>query len=154
MAWLALSRSYRQTGDSHRVASPRLFACSGPGKSRHLIGRPSVPPDVRALVRELSTANPLWGAPRIHGELLKLGIAVSQSTVAKYDRDARVFASMDDGQLVSECDDFHVQRGARLDEKSERVEHRNDNGRHACRLSENARNLNRRNMYEVLGSHT
>src|SRR4030095_10990815 len=43
-----------------------------------------VPPDVRALVRELSTANPLWGAPRIHGELLKWGIAVSQSTVAKY----------------------------------------------------------------------
>jgi transposase InsO family protein len=34
----------------------------------------------------MSTANPLWGAPRIHGELLKLGIAVSQSTVAKYMR--------------------------------------------------------------------
>jgi hypothetical protein len=39
---------------------------------------------VRALIRELSTANLLWGSPRIHGELLKLGIAVSQSTVAKY----------------------------------------------------------------------
>jgi transposase InsO family protein len=38
---------------------------------------------VRALIRELSTTNPLWGAPRIHGELLKLGITVSQSTVAK-----------------------------------------------------------------------
>ena len=42
--------------------------------------------DVRALIRELSTANPLWGAPRIHGELQKLGISVSQSTVAKYMR--------------------------------------------------------------------
>jgi len=41
---------------------------------------------VRALIRDMSTANPLWGAPRIHGELLKLGIAVSQSTVAKYMR--------------------------------------------------------------------
>jgi hypothetical protein len=61
---------------------------------------------------------------------------------------------MDDGQLVSERDDFQVQRGTRQDEKSERVEQRNDNGRHACRLSENARNLNRRNTYEVLGSHT
>src|SRR4030095_4632019 len=55
-------------------------------KSRHRTGRPGVSPDVRALIRELSTANPLWGAPRIHGELLKLGIAVSQSTVAKYMR--------------------------------------------------------------------
>ena len=45
-----------------------------------------MPPDVRALIRELSTANPLWGAPRIHGELQKLGISVSQSTVAKYMR--------------------------------------------------------------------
>jgi hypothetical protein len=45
-----------------------------------------VPPDVRTLIRELSTANPLWGAPRLHGELLKLGISLSQSTVAKYMR--------------------------------------------------------------------
>ena len=45
-----------------------------------------MPADVRALIRELSTANPLWGAPRIHGELQKLGIVVSQSTVAKYMR--------------------------------------------------------------------
>jgi putative transposase len=52
-------------------------------KGRHRIGRPAVPHDVRALIREMSTANPLWSAPRIHGELLKLGIAVSQSTVAK-----------------------------------------------------------------------
>jgi putative transposase len=42
-----------------------------------------VPADVRVLIRELSTANPLWGAPRIHGELQKLGLVVSQSTVAK-----------------------------------------------------------------------
>ena len=43
-----------------------------------------MPADVRALIREMSTMNPLWGAPRIHGELQKLGISVSQSTVAKY----------------------------------------------------------------------
>jgi putative transposase len=48
------------------------------------LGRPSVPRDVRQLIRTMAEANPLWGAPRIHGELLKLGIAVSQSTVAKY----------------------------------------------------------------------
>ena len=39
---------------------------------------------VRQLIRDISTANPLWGAPRIHGELLKLGIEVGQTTVAKY----------------------------------------------------------------------
>jgi hypothetical protein len=39
---------------------------------------------VRQLFREMSVANPLWGAPRIHGELLKLGIDLGQTTVAKY----------------------------------------------------------------------
>ena len=53
-------------------------------KSRGRAGRPRVPANVRRLIREISVANPLWGAPRIHGELLKLGIDVSQSTVAKY----------------------------------------------------------------------
>ena len=58
-------------------------------KSRLRTGRPGVPADVRALIREMSTVNPLWGAPRIHGELQKLGISVSQSTVAKYMRRPR-----------------------------------------------------------------
>jgi hypothetical protein len=40
--------------------------------------------EIRRLIREMSIANPLWGAPRIHGELLKLGIDVGQTTVAKY----------------------------------------------------------------------
>jgi putative transposase len=47
-------------------------------------GRPSVSPEVRALIRRMSRANPLWGAPRIHGELQKLGIEISQATVSKY----------------------------------------------------------------------
>ncbi|HKN14859.1 MAG TPA: hypothetical protein VJX68_16855 [Candidatus Binatus sp.] len=47
-------------------------------------GRPSVEREIRDLIRQMSSTNPLWGAPRIHGELLKLGIAVSQATVAKY----------------------------------------------------------------------
>ena len=53
-------------------------------KSRRRLGRPTVPRDVRALIRTMSEANPLWGAPRIHGELLKLGFEVSQASVAKY----------------------------------------------------------------------
>src|SRR4030081_780562 len=53
-------------------------------KSRSHGGRPKVPMEIRRLIREMSLANRLWGAPRIHGELLKLGIEVAQSTVAKY----------------------------------------------------------------------
>jgi hypothetical protein len=50
-------------------------------KSRPHGGRPKTPADIRQLIRDMSIANPLWGAPRIHGELLKLGIDVGQTTV-------------------------------------------------------------------------
>ena len=53
-------------------------------KSRSLGGPPQIDAHLRALFRRMSADNPLWGAPRIHGELLKLGFAVAQSTVAKY----------------------------------------------------------------------
>src|SRR5262249_17856144 len=52
--------------------------------SRRRRGRPAVPTEIRQLIREMSIANPLWGAPRIHGELLKLGIDIGQTSVAKY----------------------------------------------------------------------
>jgi hypothetical protein len=51
-------------------------------KSGSLGGRPQVQADLRALIRRMSVDNPLWGAPRIHGELLKLGFEVAQSSVA------------------------------------------------------------------------
>src|SRR6267143_7188483 len=53
-------------------------------KSRHPEGRPSVSRDVIDLIHRMCLANPGWGAPRIHGELLKLGFDLSQTTVAKY----------------------------------------------------------------------
>ena len=53
-------------------------------KSRSKGGRPPVPREIRDLIREMSRVNYLWGAPRIHGELLKLGIEIAQATVAKY----------------------------------------------------------------------
>ena len=53
-------------------------------KSKHGCGRPAVTVEIRQLIRQMSGANPLWGAPRIHGELLKLGIDVGQTSVAKY----------------------------------------------------------------------
>ena len=91
LLWAWLSRAWRGWRSAIHIVTPetvvawhrrgfRLFCA---WKSRQRTGRPGAPPDVRNLIRELSTANPLWGAPRIHGELQKLGISVSQSTVAK-----------------------------------------------------------------------
>src|SRR3974390_1912604 len=60
------------------------FRAYGGWKSRPRGGRPTTAADIRQLIREMSVANPLWGAPRIHGELLKLGIDVGQTSVAKY----------------------------------------------------------------------
>ena len=53
-------------------------------KSRNLGGRSPISAELRALIRRMSLENTLWGAPHIHGELLKLGFTVAQSTVAKY----------------------------------------------------------------------
>src|SRR4051812_46200816 len=53
-------------------------------KSRNRGGRPQIDADLRALIGQMNLENPLWGAPRIHGELLKLGFEVAQSTIAKY----------------------------------------------------------------------
>src|SRR5471032_765498 len=60
------------------------FRCYWRWKSRSRGGRPQIETDLRALIRQMSMENPLWGAPRIHGELLKLGFDVGQSSVAKY----------------------------------------------------------------------
>ena len=94
MLWAWLSRSWCGWRSTIHIVKPetviawhrRGFRLFWTWKSRHRYGRPTVSPDVRALIREMSTAHPRWGAPRVHGELLKLGISVSESTVAKYMR--------------------------------------------------------------------
>ena len=60
------------------------FRCYWRWKSRPLGGRPQIDAELRGLIRRMSMEKPLWGAPRIHGELLKLGFEVAQSSVAKY----------------------------------------------------------------------
>jgi hypothetical protein len=60
------------------------FRCYWRWKSCPREGRPQIDTEWRALIRRMSMENPLWGAPRIHGELLKLGFELAQSTVAKY----------------------------------------------------------------------
>ena len=79
---------HRSSGDDGAMAQSEVrragFRLYWKHKSRGKAGRPRVPGEVRALIRKIGITNPIWVAPRIHGELLKIGIDVSQSTVAKY----------------------------------------------------------------------
>jgi hypothetical protein len=72
----------RQTGDSGQMASPRLSDLLAVAIT--LSRPPKTSAEIRAMIRQMSGANPLWGAPRVHGELLKLGIEVSQATVGRH----------------------------------------------------------------------
>ena len=90
--WVFLSRVWTRWRDSLHVVRPETvvqwhrqgFRRYWAWKSRRRSGRPLVSTELRDLIRRMSAANPLWGAPRIHGELLKLGLVVSQATVSKY----------------------------------------------------------------------
>ena len=76
-----LDLSQRRT----QLHSERAFrATARRWKSRRLGGRPRIDREIRDLIRRMNNQNPLWGAPRIHSELLMLGIEVAQSTVARY----------------------------------------------------------------------
>src|SRR5438552_4863061 len=90
--WVFLSRVWKRWRDSLHVVRPETvvqwhrqgFRRYWAWKSRRRSGRPLVSTELRDLIRRMSAANPLWGAPRIHDELLKLGLVVSQATVSKY----------------------------------------------------------------------
>ena len=93
LLWVWLSRFWSQWRSALVVVKPETviswhrkgFRWYWRWKSRNREpGRPRLDSEVRDLIRNMSLANPLWGAPRIHGELLKFGIEVSQATVAKY----------------------------------------------------------------------
>jgi putative transposase len=89
--WVALSRAWSRWRDLlvlvkpatvvrwHRFAFRRFWTW----RSRRLPGRPPVDRRTRGLVRQVALANPLWGAPRIHGQLLKLGIEISERQVSR-----------------------------------------------------------------------
>jgi putative transposase len=93
LLWVIISRFWKQWRSALVIVKPEtVIAWHRKGfrlywywKSRAgKCGRPRVSLETRELIRQMSKANPLWGAPRIHGELLKLGIEISQATVAKY----------------------------------------------------------------------
>src|SRR6516225_10098915 len=90
--WVLLSRFWSGWRRCLQMVQPdtvlrwhrRAFVWYWTRKSRRLPGRPEVVANIRDLIRRMRQANPLWGAPRIHGELLKLRIKVAPSTVARY----------------------------------------------------------------------
>jgi hypothetical protein len=90
--WVVLSRVWTGWRTALVIVKPetviawhrRGFRLWWAWQSRRRMGRPAVPADIRTLIRTMAQANPRWGAPRIHGERLKLGIDVCEATVAKY----------------------------------------------------------------------
>jgi putative transposase len=90
--WVWLSRLWKSWRSTLRIVKPEtVIAWNRKGfrlywiwNSRAQNGRPPANHGIRALLRKMSLANPRWGAPRIHGELLKLGIDIGETTVAKY----------------------------------------------------------------------
>src|ERR1039457_2428227 len=91
--WVCLSAVWGRWTRAIRLAQPETvirwnrqgFRLFWRWKSRAgKTGRKSLAPETIKLIRQMCRANPLWGAPRIHGELLKLGITVAQRTVTKY----------------------------------------------------------------------
>jgi putative transposase len=90
--WVVLSRLWKSWRSSLQVVRPETvvgwhrqgFRRYWAWKRRRRCGRPGIEMELRELIRRMSRGNPLWGAPRIHGELLKLGLTVSQATISKY----------------------------------------------------------------------
>src|SRR5262249_16481185 len=91
--WVWLSRVWSGWRSSLIIVKPetgigwarrgfRLYCAWKIGHGRS--GRPRVPEETRDLIRTMSSENPIWGAPRIHSELMKLGINISEASVAKY----------------------------------------------------------------------
>src|SRR5271167_2586004 len=89
--WVWLSRSWKDWPRALIIVRPETvvawrrkgFRLFWTWMSRRKSGRPEVSPAIRALILNMAAANPLWGAPRIHGELLKLGIHISERTVSR-----------------------------------------------------------------------
>ena len=89
--WVLVSKLWPKWRDALHIVKPKTvirwhregFRCHWTRKCRKK-GRPELDPKIRLLIQRVSQANPLWGAPRIHGELLKLGVEVSETIGSKY----------------------------------------------------------------------
>ena len=81
---MARRLDYCQPGNRCCLASSRLSLVLAPSIASKSMGRPKIDAEVRTLIRRMAKENPSWGAPRIHGELLKLGFDLSERTVSRY----------------------------------------------------------------------
>jgi putative transposase len=81
---LALSAGRRRARDGRGLASQGLLSFLELEGAHGQPGRPVISREVRGLIRKMCRENPSWGAPRIHGELLKLGIDIGESSVSQY----------------------------------------------------------------------
>jgi putative transposase len=89
--WVALSRLWPDWRSALILVKPETvirwhrkgFRCYWTWKSRRRGGRPRIDPEIRTLIRRMARENPTWGAPRIHGELFKLGFEVARATVSR-----------------------------------------------------------------------
>src|SRR5216683_1371721 len=92
LLWLCLRRLWPRWRDALVLVQPATvarwhregFRGWRSRRSRRRPGRPRIDAQLRSLIKRMATENCLWGAPRIHGELLKLGITVSERTVSRY----------------------------------------------------------------------
>ena len=97
LLWVALSNAWSGWRDALAIVQPatvvgwhrKLFTTYWRWKSRPRGGRPRIDAEIRKLITRMALENPLWGAPRIHGELLMLGFRVSEPTVSRYLRPYR-----------------------------------------------------------------
>src|SRR5205809_2752870 len=98
MFWVVLSRLWKSWRNSLQMVGPETvvgwhrqgFRRYWAWKSQRRRGRPAIRTELRDLIRRISRANPLWGAPRIHGELLKLGLTVSRSEERRVGKECRL----------------------------------------------------------------
>ena len=90
--WVALFRLWPDWHNALILVKPETvigwhrkgFKLYWTSESRNRGGRPPIDAEIRTLIRRIASENPTWGAPRIHGELLKLGFEVAQATVSRY----------------------------------------------------------------------
>ena len=95
--WTTLQRLWPRWADVLLIVKPETviswhragFRLYWSWRSRPRGGRPKISEEIRGLIRRLADDNPGWGAPKIHGELQKLGLVVSERTVARYLRRVR-----------------------------------------------------------------
>lgn len=136
--WIGLSRMWAEWRSVLKIVKPETVIAWHRNAFRKFWtwkvrrgrpGRPAVSADIRALIRRRSRENPGWGAPRIHGELLKLGIDIGETSVSKYLRTGGEYCRAEDSG------DWHPHRPGFHDSKDDAAYREVGSGRFGCGIS-------------------